>query len=37
MMSTVSIGRSDRGKRVTIRSRLLQETPGSVCIVGDGC
>ena len=37
MMSTGSIGRSDGNKRYTIRRSVLQETPGSVCIVGDGC
>ncbi|MFN7012125.1 MAG: hypothetical protein ACK4PN_19080 [Allorhizobium sp.] len=37
MMSTGSIGRSEGGKRYTIRRSVLQETPGSVCIVGDGC
>ncbi|WP_454289270.1 hypothetical protein [Rhizobium arsenicireducens] len=37
MMSTGSIGRSDGSKRYTIRRSVLQETPGSICIVGDGC
>lgn len=33
MMSTGSIPKSDNGKRYTIRRSVLQETPGSVCIV----
>ncbi|ACM37870.1 MULTISPECIES: hypothetical protein [Rhizobium/Agrobacterium group] len=41
-MSTGSIpGEHDAGKRYTIRRSVLQETPGSVCIVnpgnGDAC
>ncbi|MBB4955726.1 hypothetical protein H4S14_003719 [Agrobacterium vitis] len=37
-MSTGSIPSThdDAGKRYTIRRSILQETPGSVCIVGSG-
>ncbi|MHA7971514.1 hypothetical protein [Rhizobium terricola] len=42
MMSTGSIPKAEGGKRYTIRRSVLQETPGSVCIVdgfgtGQGC
>lgn len=42
MITTGSIGRPENGKRYTIRRSVLQETPGSVCIVdrygtGEGC
>lgn len=33
MMSTGSIPKADGGKRYTIRRSVLQETPGSVCII----
>lgn len=33
MISTGSIRKQDSGKRYTIRRSVLQETPGSVCIV----
>ena len=33
MISTGSIRKQDSGKRYTIRRSILQETPGSVCIV----
>ncbi|MBO3762360.1 hypothetical protein [Ciceribacter sp. L1K22] len=41
-ITTGSIGNSDGAKRYTIRRSILQETPGSVCIVdsyngGAGC
>lgn len=44
MITTGSIKQPDNGKRYTIRRSVLQETPGSVCIVegyggtgGGGC
>ncbi|MGV8939092.1 MAG: hypothetical protein ACOH2J_18380 [Allorhizobium sp.] len=42
MITTGSISTSEGGKRYTIRRSVLQETPGSVCIVdgfspGNGC
>jgi hypothetical protein len=37
MMTTGSIPKGDPGKRYTIRRSVLQETPGSVCIIdGNG-
>jgi hypothetical protein len=37
MMTTGSISKGDPGKRYTIRRSVLQETPGSVCIIdGNG-
>lgn len=33
MISTGSIPKVDSGKRYTVRRSVLQETPGSVCIV----
>lgn len=33
MITTGSISKSEGGKRYTIRRSVLQETPGSVCIV----
>lgn len=33
MLTTGSIAPTDSGKRYTIRRSVLQETPGSVCIV----
>lgn len=33
MISTGSIGDGGKGKRYTLRRSVLQETPGSVCIV----
>ncbi len=41
-ITTGSIGKTGPGRRYTIRRSVLQETPGSVCIIdrygtGDGC
>ncbi|MDH4438766.1 MAG: hypothetical protein QE284_00040 [Rhizobium sp.] len=33
MITTGSIPKADTGKRYTIRRSVLQETPGSVCII----